>query len=436
MQKKSTKEIGLMLTSSAISKSFSLLSKIILTSLIGFEAMSIFSLTNPLLVLAITICSFSLPTVLSYLIAKDPLKSKKYVITAFIIVTFNAVILSLILFFFSGYIAIYLLKNEACFNTIRAICVFIPFICISSLVKGFFLGKKQALLTTTSQLFEEGSRFIFNYVFLTYLLTGNASKDAAYVIISMAIGEFFQTLYLLIFCNSTYYKNYKKIFLIKDIEFKNTANEMLKIASFMTGARLIGSITYFLEPIIISNILIKTSINSSEIALNYSLLSTYVMPLLLLPGFFSTTLSNYLLPNLTSQIKQKRLKSARNIFLKISLICLSIGLFFSFCFFFFGKDILNLFYHTTNGAKEIKILSLPFLIYYLESPFITTMNALNKHKLAFISTLISSIMRISLLIILTSHIGVISICIATLISAFVSLTFNGFFIVRELFFNN
>ena len=55
--------------SSSIAKMFSLLSKIALTNVLGLKVMSIFGLINPLLLLVITISSFSLPNVLSYLIS-------------------------------------------------------------------------------------------------------------------------------------------------------------------------------------------------------------------------------------------------------------------------------------------------------------------------------------------------------------------------------
>ena len=63
MQKSFISIIG----TSTISKFFALLSKIVLTNLLGIKIMSIYGLINPLMILVITISSFSLPNVLSYL---------------------------------------------------------------------------------------------------------------------------------------------------------------------------------------------------------------------------------------------------------------------------------------------------------------------------------------------------------------------------------
>ncbi len=435
MQKKDTYKISSMLLCSSIAKGFSLLSKIALTALVGIKAMSIYSLANPLLVLVITLSSFSLPSVLSYLIAKKPYKSKKYVLSSLFLVILIGLILGIILYAFAPIISKNLLHNEKSEMTIKAICIFIPFICISSTIKGYFLGNREVLLATSSQLFEEGSRLIFIYLILEFFLTTNDGYNASLVIITMAIGEFFQSIYLVIFCNNKYYKNYKKIFTFKDIEFKNTSKEMLKIATPMTLSRLIGSFTYFLEPIIITSILTNMHFNIDEITLQYASLNTYVMPLLLLPGFFSTTLSNYLLPNLSYEIGKNNYQKGKRLFIKITTLCSIIGLIFSFIFLFFGEFILKTLYHTTLGTNYIKILALPFFIYYLETPFIATMNALGLNIKALISTILSSVIRILILIIFTSTFKVFTLCIATLISCLISLIFNGFYINRA-FSNN
>ena len=75
MQKSFISIIG----TSTISKFFALLSKIVLTNLLGIKIMSIYGLINPLMILVITISSFSLPNVLSYLISSNRKKSKSYI---------------------------------------------------------------------------------------------------------------------------------------------------------------------------------------------------------------------------------------------------------------------------------------------------------------------------------------------------------------------
>ncbi len=414
---------------SLISKGFSLLSKIALTSSLSLESMTLFGLINPLMVLIITLSSFSLPNVLSCLIASNPKKSKKYFITAFIFVSLFSLILILLILFFGDFIAITLFKNENTIYIIDSFMYFIPIISYSSLIKGYFLGNKETLFTTSSQLFEEGSRLIFNLFIVELLMSSDTSKNASLCVLSLAIGEIFQILFLLLFSNKKYIKRYKKIWIKDNLELKKTGKEMMSLALPMTLSRIVGSLTYCLEPMIIMSILIG-NIDRNTLTFNYGILTSYVMPLLLLPGFFSLALSNYLLPHLSSYYENNELQKAKSILKNILLLCSIIGLFFSLFFFFFGGNLLEIFYHTTYGKDEIKILALPFFIYYLETPINITMNALKLSSNAFKVTIISSIVRIILLFILTPRIGVFAVALATLSSCTIDVIINSLLIFR------
>lgn len=52
-----------------------------------------------------------------------------------------------------------------------------------------------------------------------------------------------------------------------------------------TGSRLIGSISMFLEPILLTTILLKVGYSNNFIITEYGILNGYVMPLILLPSF-------------------------------------------------------------------------------------------------------------------------------------------------------
>ena len=305
---------GELLISSTGGKFFSLIAKIALTNILGIKVMAIYGLINPLLVLVITLSSFSLPNILSYLISSNPNRTRKYMQTSFIIMIFFSVILAMLLYFFSTYIGITFFHNKDVIPSIKMLSFLVPLISISSLIKGYFYGVREVNFTTSSQLFEEGLRMLLCLFIVSYLCGFDDAKNASIIVISLCVGEIFQSLYLLIFANKKYQKNYLKMFVKIDSFFIQSSKEMISLALPMTLSRLIGSITYFLEPIILTTMLIKINYSIDLITYEYGILTTYVMPLLLLPGFFSLSLSNYLLPNLTFFIKNNDYHKARSIF--------------------------------------------------------------------------------------------------------------------------
>ena len=66
--------------------------------------------------------------------------------------------------------------------------------------------------------------------------------------------------------------------------------ESLSIGIPNTTGRLIGSIGYFLEPIILTSVLLYMGYSKNYITREYGILSGYVMPLLLLPSFFTNAI--------------------------------------------------------------------------------------------------------------------------------------------------
>ena len=190
-----------------------------------------------------------------------------------------------------------------------------------------------------------------------------------------------------------------------------------------------------MEPIVLTTLLIKQGYSSEEITLNYGILSSYVMPLLLFPGFFSLAISNYLLPNLSSLIAKNKYSEGQKLFYKILIFTGILGLFFTLIFMFFGDKIIQIIYHVNYGNKEIKLLAFPFIIYYIETPINTAMHALNQSKIAFKSSLISSCVRVILLITLSKFFSSLSVAFSTLGACYLDVLIN-YLTINKLFKRN
>lgn len=416
-------------------KFISLLSKILMNRELGVEAMGLFSLVNPLVVLLISLSNLSLPNAIATLISKNPKKDKVILISAFSI--FIVLSLSLMTFtlFLDQFISVNILKNKDVIYCIRASLLMIPLTSLSAIIKGYFLGKGEISLTSSSQTYEEAGRLLFILLIIFLCKDTSTPIKASFAIYSLAFGEIFQIGYMILF-SSTNKKNILPEFKRSFMHSKEEIRPLLNISIPLTLSRLVGSITYFLEPILFTNIMIKNSVTIQQITIDYGILSSYVMPLLLMPSFISVSLSNYLIPNMGKLISEKRDKEAIKLFAKISIICLFIGFLISLFFFIFSDFILNFLYGNTQGNFIIKVLCFPFIIFYVETPIIAILNIYELSKNTFISTVISSICRIILLIPLVSKFGVIGVSFATIISVIIDITLNLFFLIRFFKRNN
>lgn len=418
---------------SMITKIISMSTRIIMSRELGIDAVSIYSLINPIFVFFITLVTFSLPTTISTLISKYPLKTKKIFITSLLLTIIFNIIFIIILSFSYEYFALNILHNNQTIYSLKLLSIVVPLTTISSLIKGYYMGKKELILTSTSSLIEECSRLISTILLLEFFKNFNNSIKATFFILVLIIGEIIQTSYLLLSSGKKYLKNIKKLQLFDEKNY--IFNPILKLSFPMTLSRIVTSFSYMIEPILITNLLLLYGLDSETITLKYGILSSYVMPLLLFPGFFSLSIGNYLLPNLSSLISKNKIKEGKILFNKMLIISLILGIIFSLIFLFFGDKILQFIYHINDGGKEIKLLAIPFIIYYIETPINVTMHAINKTKTSFYSSLIASLIRIIFLIILSKYLSVFAIAIATLISCYFDVISN-YLTIRFFFKRN
>lgn len=409
-----------------IAKSISILSRMILTRFLGQEAIGIYSLVNPVLVLILTLSSFSLPTAVATLISKNEGKAKSIVYSSLCIVGILSLILIFLTLLFIDKIATVLLYNEETINSLYASLLIIPLTSFSAIIKGYFLGSNEVKIASYSQVFEESGRLLFILICSYFFIFSSNRMKASFAIYSLGVGEIFQISCMLFFSKKTYRCKLSSFVRTKNIEFEG--KELFKIAFPLTIGRLIGSLTYCLEPIIFTHLMSENGYSSSYIAIEYGVINSYVMPLLLIPSFISLSLSNYLLPNFGRLIKNNEFEKAKKLLIKILTISLSIGLLISSFFFIFGQYILSIVYGEIVGLSYLYKICFFFVIYYIEAPIITTLSICSLSSKSLLSTIISSCIRIILLLILIPRFKVMGIAISTLCSIYVNVILNFMFL--------
>lgn len=437
MKKKSAiKTIITLLELGFVAKLLSTIARILMTREMGVDAMGLYQLANPCMLLVITISQFGLPTAMATLVSRHPNKAKKLLISGLFIAFIIAVLMMILTIALAPTISNNVLKNPNITLTLYALALLIPLVSLSAIIKGFFLGLNEIELTSTSTICEEVGRVLFIIFFLHYFVENGPSYASFGAMLGVCIGEIFQTLYMVLF-------NDKKLFLrlneIASLRSKGNLSEtknIVKLSLPLTLSRLIGSITYFLESIIITNLMLKYGASINQITHDYGILSGYVMPLLLMPGFFATAFGNYLLPNMSKDIGTNHIISAQKKFKKITLFSLLTGIFFTIIFMVFGDKIMLILYGSDEGFELIRILAVPFIIYYIEAPIVSSMHALNLTTKAFYATTISCIVRIILLLVLTRPLQITAVAVATIFAVFIDVIINGYFVIDRLFFHN
>ena len=213
-----------------------------------------------------------------------------------------------------------------------------------------------------------------------------------------------------------------------------TTKEILNISLPTVSSRLIGNIGFFLEPIILTNILLYVGYSNHYILTEYGIYNAYSISLLAMPSFFIQAISSSLLPEISKFYINKNIKMIKKRLKQALIISFVIGTFFSISILIFREQLLEILYKTNNGSGYIKILAPFFILFYLEGPLQSVLQALNKFKSCMYITLIAIFIKLITMAILSlCHIGMYSLVIAEIINIIIMIILYVKYIKKELY---
>lgn len=409
MKNKFIKSTIILIIGGAVTKALAMILKIFLTRSIKDEGIGLYMLVLPTFNLFITLCTMSLSTSISKVTATHG-NSKHTILSIIPISLIYNFLLMILLIIFAPFIANHLLNTKDAYYPIIAISFTLPFICISSILKGYFYGKENMFPYVVSNIIEQTVRLLFIIFMIPNLLKYGTNIAVTGVVLINIISEFTSIICLILFIPN------KKINFKDFVPDRLVLKDILNISLSTTGSRLIGSISYFLEPIILTYVLIHSGYSSSYIIKEYGVITGYVYPLLLLPSFFTMAISTSLLPIISSSYAKGLYKYAKKKLKQAIYISLGIGVFCT-CFFMTIPDILlNFIYNTNLGINYIKIIAPFFILHYIQGPLTSYLQAIDKSNIAMYGTLAGAIIKNILLIILPLFIGFNGFIISSLIN--------------------
>lgn len=377
-----------------LTKILGMVIKIVMTRLLGTKGIGTYMLISPTFMLLIGLSSLGMPIAISKLVAEDTRNNKNLVFSAIPFVIIIDIIIMITLLFISPFIATNLLNEPKTYYALLAIGMVLPFISISSILRGYFFGKEKMIPHVLSNITEDLVRLIILAIGIPYFLKKGLEFAMAFIVLSNIASELTSIIILFFFLP----KNFK----ISKKDFKPVKTNLKSIMNIgipSTGSRLIGSIGFFLEPIILTYSLLKTGFTNDYIVTQYGIINGYIMPLLLLPSFFTSAISQALIPTVSHAYANGHKTYAKNKIKQAIFFSLLIGIPATILFEIFPEIPLKLIYNTNEGINYLRVIAPICLFHYIQSPLTSALQAMGKAKEAMFGTLEGMIIRtISLLI--------------------------------------
>ena len=415
MQNKFLKATFILMIGGLITKLLGFAIRIIYTRMVGSDAINLYSLVMPTYSLLLTIATLSLPVVISKLISEHKTKSIKILSSATAITLILNIIVIVIIYFTKDFIATTLLHDERCSVLLMSMALTFPFVSLSSVLKGYFYGKQKMGPHTISNVIEQIVRIILIFLIIPSLVNKGIVYSVMGLILISIASELASIFTFLVFL--------PKKFKITKEDLKpdmKTAKEILNISIPTVSGRLVGNIGFFFEPIILTNILLFAGYSMDFILNEYGAYNAYTISLLSMPSFFIAAISSSLLPEISKYFYHKNYIMVKRRLKQAMILSFIVGLIFSSFIYLFREPLLSTLYNTTKGSEYIEVLAPFFVLFYLEGPLQSVLQAVGKAKTTMFITMVAVITKLVTMAILSlCHIGMYSLVIAEIIDIFI-----------------
>lgn len=426
MKNKFLKSTIILMIGSLITRALGFVIRILFTRIIGREGISLYSLIMPTYSLLITLAQMGFPIAISNLVARGEKTGKKIIFSIIpISMLINLIIIGFI-FLFAPFLSNNLLNSKEAYFPIISIGFVLPFISLSSIIRGYFFGKQKMLPHTISNIVEQIVRLIIIVLLLPYFMKFGIVVAVTFFILFNIVSEIISIIVFLIFAPKNF--NIKRKDMKPDLE---TAKEVFSIGLPSTSSRIVGNIGFFFEPIILTNLLSFLGYSHAFIIKEYGIYNAYVIPVLTIPSFLITSISTAIIPEVSKYSDNKKIIKRRLI--QSLLISLLIGFISNIIIMLNPEWILNTLYNTSDGINYIKFLAPYFILFYLEAPLISILQGLNEAKYSMKITLYGVIIKLSVMTLLSLFkIGIYGLIIAEIINILFVLTFNFKKILKKI----
>jgi len=398
----------ILLIAGFITRVLGFINRIVIARSIGEEGVGLYMMAYPTFILIVTITQLGLPVAISKNVAEAEAKGdypeiKKILIVSLAVTLTLSIIFTPALLILAPLLSSTIFTDPRTYYPLMAIAPVIPVIAVSSVLRGYFQGRQNMRPSAGSQILEQLVRITLIAVMTKAFLPYGVEYAAAAAMAAAVIGELVSLVYLV-----TAFKLKKRFKLRKDVfhfiqSGKQTFHNLMEIALPTMGSRMIGSVSWFVEPIVVARSLALAGVVAISATKQYGALTGYAMPLLSLPSFITFSLATSLVPAISEANSRNNHKLIEYLMQQALRLAFLSGGLAVVILYVLADPLMELMYGSTKGSYFIQLMAPFYLIYYCQGPLQAVLQALNLAKAAMINSLIGAVVKTAVIFFLASQ---------------------------------
>lgn len=398
----------------------------------GEEAMGIFQLVSPVLMMGYSLTTAGMQTAISRFVASSYQKKEEMLCQSYLFFGagfsfFLACLYSCAIYGQAEFISLTFLQETRCIPLLKVLALSFPLSALHGCFNGYYYGKKETTLPALTQIMEQIARCTSIILLYYYFLSQGITPSILLTCFGALIGELASCFVILFF----YLKSRRKDPIIPSSSFSFLP--LLTFSIPLTFNRVMVNLLHTLESISIPQALKQFGYSSSASLSIYGVFTGMALSLIFFPSTFTNSASVLLLPAISEAASEHNIPKIRSTLYKTLSTSISLGLLFGSFFFLFAPLLGNLLFDSMLAGIFIRRLGFlcPFL--YLHTTLSSILNGLKKSTYTLFINIISLLIRLFFVMFLIPQYGINSYLYGLIISeAFSSLL--CLFFLRKYFY--
>lgn len=434
-----------LITASLVTRVMGFAYRIFLTRIIGAQGIGLFQIVFPLLSLVLTFVTAGLPVAISKLVAEalvqqDRVRVQRILRVSTFVIGSMTVVFTALMWMLRGFVASHWLTDPRAYPTYVAMIPIVAIIAVSSVYRGYFQGLQDMTPPAWASIVEQTVRILSVWALAAYFVQFSLAYAAAAAMVGMLLGELAGMVFLVVS-----YRRRGRLSLVlpnapsQSVETaRQTLRAITNIAAPVTASRLIWSLIYAVEPILVTRSLWIAGIAKHTSTALYGQYGGMALPLLVFPTVITGSLAVNLVPSV-SEAMAGETRNDRQVRIRVDQswrVTAMVGFPTSIILTLFATPLCALIYREPSVGPILALMAPVGFLLYLQAPFAGILQGLDKAGLAMVNSIAGGVVRLGLIYLLASQpkLGIYGVAVATSISVVLTAALHFIGIVRYVGF--
>ncbi len=374
---------------------------------VGAEGMGLYQLVFSIFVLAVTLStsgiSLAVTRLVSSCIARDRRDQIRSLVNKCLGFCLSlSLIISLIFFFFSDFLAYQFLGNISLSPSLKILGIGLPFMSLCTCMKGYFLAVDEGVSSGVADLFEQIITIGGTVVIFSLFSYESIEQACMYSVIASTIGEMvsFSINYISVKLSLRRHTPKKKS---KSTGVMKGMTHIALPCTFSSAAR---SLLTSAENLLIPWQLQRSGLSYSSSLVQYGVLQGMALPMLYFPSAFIWPFAILLIPKICKEKEQSHKNAVSYVTTKAVSTVVSFGVITASIFFVFSGSMSEIFYGNREAGLYTMILAPLIPLMYLDIVVDSLLKGLDEQLHSMKFNIIDSALRVVLILLLMNRFGV------------------------------